>query len=64
MRPTGTPPDYRGGWIERIDPATGSVRVLYTHCGEHPLKGPNDLVFDAAGGFYFTDLGKPRAARP
>ena len=26
-----------------------------------PLKGPNDLVFDRHGGFYFTDLGKVRA---
>jgi gluconolactonase len=25
------------------------------------LKGPNDLVFDRQGGFYFTDLGKTRA---
>ena len=24
------------------------------------LRGPNDIVFDAAGGFYFTDLGKVR----
>ena len=24
------------------------------------LRGPNDLVFDAHGGFYFTDLGKVR----
>jgi gluconolactonase len=24
------------------------------------LRGPNDLVFDADGGFYFTDLGKVR----
>ena len=23
--------------------------------------GPNDLVFDAQGGFYFSDLGKVRA---
>ena len=22
------------------------------------MKGPNDIVFDAAGGFWFTDLGK------
>ncbi len=65
LRPAGTPPDYRGGWIERIDPATGAVRVLYTHCGEpRPASGPNDIVFDASGGFYFTDLGKPAAARP
>ena len=60
LRPTGTPGDYSGGRIERIDVATGAVTTLYTHCGGHPLKGPNDIVFDAHGGFYFTDLGKPR----
>ena len=32
-----------------------------TKCGEHPLKGPNDLVFDRHGGLWFTDLGKRRA---
>ncbi len=58
LRTAGTPDDYSGGRIERIDPATGEVRVLYTHCGEHALRGPNDIVFDAEGGFYFTDLGK------
>ncbi len=58
LRPVGTPGDYSGGRIERIDPETGEVNVLYTHCGEHALRGPNDIVFDAAGGFYFTDLGK------
>ena len=25
------------------------------------LRGPNDIVFDDQGGFYFTDLGKSRA---
>ena len=30
-------------------------------CGEHGLRGPNDIVFDAQGGFYFSDLGKSRA---
>ncbi len=61
LRPTGTPDDYTGGRIERIDPATGVVETLYTHSEGHPLCGPNDLVFDAHGGFYFTDLGKSRA---
>lgn len=42
--------------IQRIAP-DGTVSTLYTHCGEHPLQAPNDIVFDAAGGFYFTDLG-------
>ncbi len=58
LRTAGTPDDYKGGRIERIDPATGAIDVLYTQCGEHALRGPNDIVFDAQGGFYFTDLGK------
>ncbi len=61
LRPVGTPDDYSGGRIERIDPNTGAVCTLYTECGGHPLCGPNDLVFDDQGGFYFTDLGKSRA---
>ena len=40
---------------------TGAVTVLYDHCGPHKLLGPNDIVFDGMGGFYFTDLGKARA---
>jgi gluconolactonase len=54
------PPDYSGGRIERVDPATGDVKVLYTDCDGIELVGPNDLVFDAHGGFYFTDHGKDR----
>lgn len=61
LRPLhGTPADYRGGSIQRVDPATGTVHTLYTHCSELPLCGPNDLVFDRSGGFYFTDFGKTR----
>ena len=57
---SATPDDYGGGRIDRLDPETGALRTLYTGCGAHPLRGPNDIVFDAAGGFYFTDLGKAR----
>ena len=52
------PSDYAGGSIQRVNPATGAVETLYTHCGSEPLKGPNDLVFDEYGGFWFTDNGK------
>jgi gluconolactonase len=55
------PDDYSGGRIERVDLDTGAVTVLYTECDGHPLMGPNDLVFDAAGGMWFTDHGKVRA---
>jgi gluconolactonase len=60
LRPVGQPDDYAGGRIERVDLATGAVRVLYTGTGKGPLKGPNDIVFDRAGGMWFTDLGKTR----
>ena len=59
--PAGQPDDYSGGRIERIDLDTGKVEALYTSCDGHPLRGPNDLVFDRHGGFYFTDHGKRRA---
>ncbi len=53
--------DYVSGRIERVDPKSGAVTVLYDRCGANKLNGPNDIVFDAHGGFYFTDLGKTRA---
>jgi gluconolactonase len=60
LRPIGQAEDYSGGRIERIDLATGAVEVLYRESDRGSLKGPNDLVFDGEGGFYFTDLGKVR----
>lgn len=57
---TNEPPGFTGGWIERIDLATGEVTVLYKECDARPLRGPNDLVFDADGGMWFTDHGKGR----
>ncbi|HSU06509.1 MAG TPA: SMP-30/gluconolactonase/LRE family protein [Acetobacteraceae bacterium] len=54
----GPAPDYAGGSIQRIDPRSGQVRTLYTECSGHRLSAPNDLAFDSAGGFWFTDLGK------
>lgn len=56
------PAHYQGGSIQRVDLHSGQVSVLYDRCGDHPLLGPNDIVFDADGGFWFTDLGK-RSAR-
>ena len=57
-RPTGAAADYRGGSIQRVNLTTGAVQTLYTHCDNMPLHGPNDIVFDAEGGFWFTDFGK------
>ncbi len=61
VAPGPQPSDYIGGRIQRVDIDTGLVEDVYTECDGHPLRGPNDIVFDANGGFYFTDLGKSRA---
>lgn len=64
------PADYQGGSIQRVDVATGVVETLYTTFTTTdpaiqppltlPIKGPDDLVFDAAGGYWFSDWGKSR----
>ncbi len=58
--PGPQPADYRSGSIQAVDINTGAVETIFTQCGEHLLRGPNDLVFDDAGGFWFTDPGKAR----
>ena len=61
LMPHGQARDYSGGRVERIDLTTGAVETLYRDgdfgCN---LRGPNDLVFDCHGGFWFTDHGKSR----
>lgn len=44
------------GYIQRID-SHGKVEKLYDSCDGQSFQGPNDLVMDAHGGFYFTDPG-------
>ena len=58
--PTTQADDYTGGRIQVVDPETGKVETLYDACDGRRLRGPNDLVFDDAGGSWFTDLGKTR----
>lgn len=64
--PTDQPKSYTGGSIQWVDGKTGQFGTLYDtfkdeRTGETlPLKGPDDLVFDGTGGFWFTDWGKSR----
>ncbi len=51
---------YQGGSIQAVNLETGAFETLYTHSDQDQLRGPNDMVFDAHGGFWFTDLGKTR----
>ena len=55
------PPDFKGGWVNRVDLETGEHTVLYRECDGEIFLGPNDIVFDTDGGFWFTDFGKTRA---
>lgn len=61
--PGHTPQGHQGGRIERIDIATGKVEILYDSCDGRKLLAPNDLVFDDAGGFWFSDYGSGNAER-
>lgn len=58
--PTVQSNDYSTGRIERVNLDTGEFETLYENCNGVPLKGPNDIVFDKTGGFWFTDHGKTR----
>ena len=55
--PGPTPPSHTGGYIQRIDPVTRKVETVYDSCDGKKFNGPNDLVFDKQGGFWFTDHG-------
>ncbi len=55
--PGPTPASHVGGMIQRFDLKTGQLTTLYTECDGKRLVGPNDLVFDRQGGFWFTDHG-------
>lgn len=63
---TDAAPGNTGGSVQRVDLATGQVETLYTQFqgamgdGMHPLRAPDDLVFDAHGGFWFSDWGHTR----
>lgn len=67
------PHGYTGGKLQRFEPGASAVTDVYTHCDNKSgwpamaawnppflLRGPDDLVFDAAGGMWFSDFGKQR----
>jgi gluconolactonase len=56
--PGNCPPDYTTGRIERVDLSTGKVERVFDKCGDHSLRGPNDIVFNKDGAMWFSDHGK------
>jgi gluconolactonase len=55
--PGARPQTYQGGSVQRVDLATGKVTILYDAYNGAVLLAPDDIVFDKAGGFWFTDSG-------
>ena len=55
--PGPTPASHTGGSIQRFDLNSGVLTTVYDSCDGRRLIGPNDLVFDKAGGLWFTDHG-------
>ncbi|MEW6019623.1 MAG: SMP-30/gluconolactonase/LRE family protein [Pseudomonadota bacterium] len=55
--PGPTPASHTGGLIQRYDLKTGALTTLYDGCDGKRFVGPNDLVFDRQGGFWFSDHG-------
>jgi len=55
--PGPRPASYVGGSIQRVDLATAQVTTLYDSFEGKRLLTPDDIVFDADGGFWFTDSG-------
>ena len=70
------PSDYVGGLLQKVTPSSGEVSTVYTECSKrfspegkpaapdwnpaYKLCGLDDIVFDDAGGMWFTDYGKNR----
>lgn len=61
--PGHTPPQHKGGRIERVNISTGKTETLYSECDGARLIAPNDIVFDGTGGFWFTDYGSETATQ-
>lgn len=55
--PGPTPPSHTGGYIQRFDLKSGKLETVYDSCDGKRLVGPNDIVFDKSGGFWFSDHG-------
>ncbi|MFL5294862.1 MAG: SMP-30/gluconolactonase/LRE family protein [Phenylobacterium sp.] len=55
--PGPTPASHTGGMIQRYDVSNGALTTVYDACDGKRLIGPNDIVFDRQGGFWFTDHG-------
>jgi gluconolactonase len=50
--------DNKGGYLQRVDLATGSVETVFSQVEGTPMGALNDIVFDATGSCYFVDTNR------
>ena len=50
--------------VLRLDAAGKIIGTASSECEGRPLRAPNDLTLDGAGGFYFTDPGGSSREKP
>jgi gluconolactonase len=50
--------------VLKLDASGKMLEPASKSCNGKPLRGPNDLTLDPAGGFYFTDPGESSAENP
>jgi len=50
-------PAHDGGSLQRVNLSTGKAETVFDSFEGERLVAPNDLVFDKAGGLWFTDHG-------
>lgn len=51
------PGHWTGGSIQRVDLTSGAVTTLFDHYEGKKFLAPDDICFDADGGFWFTETG-------
>ena len=56
--PVGGAVGNQGGSLQRVDPGTGAVEVVFNECNGVQIGGLNDIVFDESGSCYFVDTGR------
>jgi len=54
-RPVALHRDNTGGYLQRVDPASGELEVVFSHVGDRRLGSLNDIVFDRHGRCWFVD---------
>lgn len=57
LEPLPSSKERSGGSLQRVELESGKISTLYSEALGHPIRAPNDIVFDHRGDCWFTDPG-------